>query len=173
MVIKTFSGKTPKISQNVYIDSNAIIIGDVEIGEFTSVWPGASVRGDEGKIIIGRFTSIQDNATLHCDSGGTTKVGDHVTIGHNCVIHGCRIGNYVLVGMGAIIMNGAIIEDNCIIGAGAVITENTKIPKNSVVVGIPGKIVREVKENDLKLIKHNAEVYVELCKKYLEDKNSS
>ncbi|MHA1332862.1 MAG: gamma carbonic anhydrase family protein [Candidatus Odinarchaeia archaeon] len=167
MVLRSFMGKTPKIHKNAYVDENAIVIGDVEIGELSSVWPSASLRGDEGKIVVGCFTSIQDNVSVHCDTGGSVKIGDHVTVGHNCIIHGCRIGDYVLVGMGAIIMNDVVIEDNCIIGAGAVVTNNTKIPEGSVVLGVPAKVVRTVKDNDIELIKHSARVYVELCKKYI------
>ncbi len=156
------------IDKNVYVADGAYIIGDVTIGEDCGVWYNAVIRGDEDTIEIGKRTNIQDNAVLHIDTGFPLKVGSNVTIGHGAIVHGCTIGDNVLVGMGAIIMNGAVIGDNSIIGAGALVTQNAQIPAGSVAFGNPAKVRGEVKEEDVTHILHNADVYVDLAKEGLK-----
>lgn len=139
-----------------FIHEKSHVEGDVQLGENVSVWPFASVRGDEGKISIGDNTNVQDNVTIH----GTITIGKNVTIGHGAVVHGKKIGDNILIGMNATILHNVIIGDWCIIAAGTVIAPNTKIPTRSVVMGIPGKVVREITETDKESI-------VESYKNYL------
>jgi carbonic anhydrase/acetyltransferase-like protein (isoleucine patch superfamily) len=150
-----------KIFAMKYIHPTAVLIGDVSLGEGSSVWPYAVLRADQGPIHIGKETSIQDHVVVH---GKGVSIGDRCTVGHSSVIHGCRIGNDVLVGMNATILNGAEIGDRCIIGAGAVVTEGKKIESGSLVLGIPGKVARSLTEDDFKLIKDSYKEYLSLAK---------
>ena len=127
-MIKGLGEKIPNIHKSCFVAENAAVVGDVVIGENTSIWYGVCIRSDMDKTIIGKNTNIQENSTLHNDFGIPTIVGDEVTIGHNCVIHGCKISNNVLIGMGSVILNGAEIGENTIIGAGSLVTQNKKIP---------------------------------------------
>ncbi|WMM23695.1 gamma carbonic anhydrase family protein [Tissierella sp. MB52-C2] len=163
-MIKSLKNKSPKIHEEAFIAETADVLGDVTIGEGTSIWYGAVARGDMNTIVIGKYSNVQDNSSLHVDSNEPLKIGDYTTVGHNAVVHGCTIGNNCLIGMGAIILNNAIIGDNCIIGAGALITEGAVIPPNSLVLGAPGKVKRELTEDDIKSIKDNAVRYEKLWK---------
>ncbi|EHP86468.1 gamma carbonic anhydrase family protein [Methanotorris formicicus] len=153
--------------KNVWIAKNATIVGDVELEEDVSIWYNAVLRGDLDKIIVGRGSNVQDNCVIHVSKNYPTIIGKYVSIGHGAVVHGCRIGNNVLVGMNATILNGAKIGDNCIIGANALVTQNKEIPPNSLVLGVPGKVVRELSEEEIKSIKENALRYIDLAKKTL------
>ncbi len=169
MSIRGYLGKKPIIHKTAYIEENATIIGDVEIGKDSSIWNGAVLRGDLHYIKIGKNTNVQDNAVLH----GTadyypTIVGDNVSIGHNAIVHGCIIGKNCLIGMGSIILEGAIIGDWCIIGAGAVVTEKVKISNNSIVLGIPGKPVNKITVAHKVRITRNWKAYVALKNSYLK-----
>jgi len=144
------------------IHPTAILEGDVEIGDFVGISAYAVLRGDEGKIKIGNRTNIQEHCTLH---GRGVSVGNDVTIGHGATLHGCKIGNNVLVGMGSIIMDDVEIGDWCIIGAGAVVTPGMKIESGSLVVGLPARVVRKINDEDKKLIVHSAENYLNKIKK--------
>lgn len=160
--MKKILGIGPEINSDCFIAETASIIGDVKIDKGSSVWYGTVIRGDFAKIEIGKNTNMQDNSTLHTDVGYPLIIGNDVTIGHNTIIHGCKLGNNILIGMGAIVMNGAEIGDNSIIGANALITEHTLIPPNSLVLGSPGKVVREVTEEEIENIKGNAKLYINL-----------
>lgn len=166
MSVEPFLSKTPKIHEKAYVHPLAILIGDVEVGAYSSIWPGAVVRGDMEPIRIGARTSIQDNAVVHTDYGFPTIIGDDVTVGHCCVIHGCVIGNFSLVGMGAKVLTGAKVGERSIIGAGAVVTEGQEVPSGSVCVGIPARVIRKVSDDDFKRVKNNVEAYVELAMRY-------
>lgn len=155
---------------NVFIAEGSRIVGNVILGENSSVFYNAVIRADRKKITIGKFSNVQDNCIIHAEHNDVV-IGDYVSIGHGAIVHGAKIGNFCIVGMGAIVMEGAEIGENCIIGAGTLITENKKIPKNSVVVGSPGKILRESTEEDLKYIKENALTYFELAKLQSKLKN--
>lgn len=146
--------------KHIFIAKSADLIGDVTIGNDTSIWYQAVVRGDASPIVIGSRTNIQDGSIVHGDPHYDTVIGSGVTIGHNCIIHGCHIGSDVLVGMGAIILNGATIGDNCLIGAGTLVTQNAEIPPNSLVIGSPGKVKRQLTDQELESIKRNAREYV-------------
>lgn len=163
-MIKDLKEKKTNIHPETFIAETADVLGNVEIGTGSSMWYGAVARGDMEAITIGDHTNIQDNATLHVDTNEPCKIGDYTTVGHNAIIHGCTVGNNCLIGMGSIILNGAVIGDNTIIGAGSLITEQTVIPSNSLVMGSPGKVRRQVTEEEIKTIKQNAVRYEELWK---------
>jgi carbonic anhydrase/acetyltransferase-like protein (isoleucine patch superfamily) len=150
--------------------TNASIIGDVTLGKNTSIWFNVTLRGDVENIHIGEGSNVQDGSVLHTDPGYPLKIGKDVTIGHLAMLHGCSIGKNSLIGIGAVILNGAMIGKNCIIGANALVTENKVIPDNSLVVGSPGKIVRQVTTDEIKLITENAIHYQENWKKYSKSK---
>lgn len=155
-----------KIQESAYIAEGAIVRGEVTVGENSSIWFHATVRADREQIWIGEGSNIQDNAVVHVDAGFPVHIGNHVTIGHSAVIHGCKIEDNTLVGMGAIILNGARIGKNCVIGAGALVTQNTIIPDGSLVIGSPGKVVRQVTEQEIRSNMHNALEYVEESRNY-------
>ena len=150
-----------------WIATNASIIGDVTLEKNTSIWFNATLRGDVENIYIGEGSNIQDGSVLHTDPGYPLKIGKNVTIGHLVMLHGCSVDDNSLVGIGSVILNNAKIGKNCIIGAKALITENNEIPDNSLVVGAPGRIIRQVTKEEIKLIKENAVRYQENWKKYL------
>ncbi|MGN1147723.1 MAG: gamma carbonic anhydrase family protein [Lachnospiraceae bacterium] len=147
------------IHETAQIAKGAIVYGDVTLGEKSSIWYNAVVRGDDGSIRIGKYSNVQDNCTIHLDAGHKVNIGDYVTIGHGAIVHGCTIGNNCLIGMGAIILNGAVIEDNCIIGAGTLITQNKVIPANSMVIGNPGKVIRAITQEEKENVRANAVHY--------------
>ena len=145
---------------------NASIIGDVTLEKNTSIWFNATLRGDVENIYVGEGSNVQDGSVLHTDPGYPLKIGKDVSIGHLVMLHGCTIGNNSLIGIGAVILNGAKIGVNCIIGANALVTENKVIPDNSLVVGSPGKIMRQVSDDEVKSITDNAAHYQENWKKF-------
>jgi carbonic anhydrase/acetyltransferase-like protein (isoleucine patch superfamily) len=149
-----------------FIAGNATIIGDVTIGEDASIWFGAVVWADKDRIVLGAMSNVQDNAVLHTSKGHPLLIGSMVSVGHGAILHGCTIGDRVLVGMGAIVMNGATIGEGSILGAGTVITEGTQIPSGSVVLGVPGKVVKQASEQQRQYIKNNALSYCTLAKEY-------
>ncbi len=148
-----------KIDPSAFIAPGAFIIGDVTIGPESSVWFGVVLRGDIAPITIGRGSNIQDGAVVHVDIGRPTIIGNWVTVGHGAILHGCTIGDNVLIGIRAVVLTGAIIGENSLIGAGAVVTEGSVIPPNSLVLGVPAKVVGEVTPELLKRIKDAAEHY--------------
>ena len=149
-----------------WVAPNASVIGDVTLDKNTSIWFNAVLRGDIENIYIGIGSNVQDGSVLHTDPGYPIKIGKNVTIGHLVMLHGCTIGDNSLIGIGAIVLNGAKIGKNCIIGANALVTENKKIPDNSLVIGSPGRIVRQVTAEEIKLTTENAIHYQENWKKY-------
>lgn len=163
-MIKDLKDKKTNVHPETFVAETADVLGNVKIGIGSSMWYGAVARGDMETITIGDHTNIQDNATIHVDTDEPCKIGDYTTVGHNAIIHGCTVGNNCLIGMGAIILNGAVIGDNSIIGAGSLITEQTIIPPNSLVIGSPGKVRRQVTEEEIKAINENAVRYEVLWK---------
>lgn len=151
----------------LFIASTATVLGDVALGEGSSVWFGAVIRGDRDSITIGKDANIQDNAVVHTSRGFPVRVGDSVSVGHGAILHGCQIADRVLVGMGAILMNGSEVGEDSLIGAGAVVTEGTKIPPNSVVLGVPGKVIRTTTPAEREHILTNARQYVKLAQGYV------
>lgn len=170
-MIRSFRGKTPKVAPSAYIDSSAQVIGDVVVGERSSIWPNVSIRGDVNSIRIGDETSIQDNSVLHVDYEDELKltIGSRVTVGHRVVLHGCTIENDALIGIGAIVLNGARIGSGSIVAAGALVPEGMQIPANSVVMGVPGKVRREVTPDERERFRANVEHYVLNARLYREE----
>ena len=161
-LIKNCRGFAPKWGDNIYMAENATIIGDVTMGDNCSVWFNAVLRGDVNSIIIGNKVNIQDGAVIHCTfEQSKTIIGDNVSIGHNALVHGCKIGNNVLVGMGAIVMDHTIVEDNVLIAAGAVVLENQTLESGHIYAGVPAKKVKKLtKENFQQYIGRIADNYI-------------
>jgi carbonic anhydrase/acetyltransferase-like protein (isoleucine patch superfamily) len=156
----------PEISADSWVAPNAIIIGKVKLEKNSSIWFNAVLRGDIEKIVIGENSNIQDGSVLHTDPGCPLTVGKGVTVGHMVMLHGCEISDDTLIGIGSTILNKAKIGENCIIGANTLVTENKTIPDNSLVLGSPGKVIRKVTDEEIKVIRENAKHYVKNSKKY-------
>ena len=146
-MIKEFEGKLPQIDEKTYIAEGAQLVGNVIMEEYSSVWHNVVARADINTIKIGKYTNIQDNVVLHVTDTEPTIIGDYVTVGHGAILHGCLVEDHCLIGMGSIVLNGAIIGKGSIIAAGAVVKENDVIPPFSMVMGIPGKVVKTLPEN--------------------------
>lgn len=166
-MIRSFDGKTPKIAESAFISEAAYVIGDVEIGEDSGVFPGAVIRGDFAKIKIGSNTMIEDNCVLH--TGSPMEIGDNNIIGHSVVVHCRKIGNGNLIGNNATILDNVEIGDLCIIGAGCLVSQGMKIPDNSFVVGVPGVIKKQNPPRVMKRLLGGSEAYRELLKKYKKE----
>ncbi|MBU0531904.1 gamma carbonic anhydrase family protein [Candidatus Micrarchaeota archaeon] len=167
-MLHKYKDKYPRIGKNCFIASGAEIIGDVEMGDGSSIWFNAVVRADIAGIKIGERVSIQDNCVLHTTPGVTIEIGNDVAIGHNATIHSAKIGNNCIIGMGAVLLTNSKIGNNCIIGAGSVVTEGKEIPDNSIVMGIPAKVVKQVTDEHLERIRKNIEEYNKLTQDYLK-----
>jgi carbonic anhydrase/acetyltransferase-like protein (isoleucine patch superfamily) len=154
------------VHPSVFVAEGARIYGDVVIGEGSSVWFNAVIRGDEAKIVVGKCTNIQDNAVIHSDQGAETRIGDEVTIGHGAVIRGCRIGTNVMVGMNATVMSHAEIGDGSVVGANAFVPYHAKFPPHSLILGMPAKRVRGLREDEIGTNRIATEVYAELVQRY-------
>jgi len=161
LVIK-YLGKEPKIDPTAVIFPNAMLIGDVEVGSESSIWPYSVLRGDRGKITLGSQVNFQD----HCVAHGTVKIGNRVGVAHNSVLHDCEIEDDVLVGIGSVILDGARVGSFSIIGAGSVVTEKTVIPPNSLAVGVPAKVIKKTTEELINRIKDNVRLYLELSQNH-------
>lgn len=168
MGLHEFDGKKPKVHPDAYVSPRASLIGDVEVGEDSSIWESAVLRADMNYIRVGKGTSIQDNATVHTTFVNPTVIGEYVTAGHNSLIHACEIGDRTVVGMGAIVLDGAKVGKECVIGAGSVVTQGSIIPDRSLVLGIPGKVRKEVSDDMLASFNAGTELYIELGKKHKE-----
>ena len=169
-MIKQFEDKHPQLGHDVYISENAMVIGEVTLGDKVSIWFGAVIRGDMHYVKIGNRTNIQDNSVVHVTTAvSPTTIGENVTVGHSAIIHGCTIGDDCLIGMGAILMDDAVIGVGSLIGAGALIPPNMIIPPNSLVVGSPGKVVREVKTVETQMILDRPQEYIDLAAIYLNE----
>jgi carbonic anhydrase/acetyltransferase-like protein (isoleucine patch superfamily) len=149
-----------------FVAPSAAVIGRVTLGRDANVWFGAVLRGDTNTIVIGARSNVQDNAILHVDHDAPAHVGDEVTIGHAATVHGCRIGNRSLIGIGAIILSHAVIGENCIVGAGALITERKSFPDRSVIIGAPARRVREVSAAEMQMLADSAAHYVDNGRRY-------
>ena len=156
-----FGGKVPRDEGAVFVAPNATVLGDVVLGPGSSVWYGAVLRGDDGTLTLGENTNVQDNAVLHCDPGGAVTLGKNVTVGHCALVHGCTVGDGSLIGMHATLLNHCVVGKNCIIGAGALVPEGMVIPDNSVAVGVPARVIKQVSPAQVEANLHNAAHYVE------------
>ncbi|MBM3992136.1 MAG: gamma carbonic anhydrase family protein [Planctomycetes bacterium] len=155
------------VEGGAFVASNAIVTGDVTLGEDVGVWFGCVLRGDDAPLTIGRRTNVQDLTMIHADTGVPNVIGSECTIGHRVVLHGARVGDRCLIGMGAILLGGSVIGEESLIGAGAVVREGFVVPPRSLVVGLPGKIVRTLSDADSAAIRASADGYVDKLRLYL------
>lgn len=169
MAIYSHKGVQPKLGERVFVAPNASVIGDVELGNDVSIWFGAVLRGDCFPIRIGARSNIQDNAVVHVTGGkAKTSIGEDVTVGHLALLHGCTVGNRVLIGMGSITLDNAIIEDEVVIAAGALVPPGMRVPSRSLVMGRPGKIVRQLTDADMAWVKEAGVLYVEYAREFID-----
>ena len=175
MTIYALADKKPQLPTEgeYWVAPNATVIGDVILKPGASIWFGAVVRGDNDPITIGRNTNIQDGSVLHSDTGEPLTIGDGVTVGHMAMLHSCEIGDNSLIGIGAVVLARAKIGRNCLIGANALITEDKVIPDNSLVMGQPGKVVRQLEPGQIEALRGSAAQYVQNWKRYVADMTSA
>ena len=168
MALYEFGGIAPQLPENdaYWIADCAQVMGQVILKTDASVWFGAVIRGDNDRIVIGEESNVQDNAVIHTDPGIEVNIGRGVTIGHQAMLHGCTVGDYSLIGIGATILNGAKIGKNCLIGAHALVAEGKEIPDNSMVLGAPGRVVRQITPDREAMLRGSAKVYVENYKRF-------
>ncbi|MBY0549219.1 MAG: gamma carbonic anhydrase family protein [Candidatus Obscuribacterales bacterium] len=168
-MISAFKGRAPRISPSAFVAPDATVIGRVELADESSLWFQSVVRGDINEIRIGTQTNIQDGSLLHVTRRHPVIIGNRVTVGHGVIIHGCDIGDDCLIAMGAIVLDGAVIDPGCIIGAGTLIPPDMRVPAGSLVLGSPGKVVRQLTEQDLRRIESGWRNYVEYRREYMEE----
>ncbi len=162
-----FEGKRPQFHEKSYLADGANVVGDVTIGEYSSIWYNCSLRGDVNKITLGRYVNIQDNAVVHVSDDITTTIGDFTTVGHSAIVHACTIEDHCLIGMGAVVLDGSVIGRGSIVAAGAVVAPGTKVPPFSLIAGVPGKIIKQLPEGDTKATHAQAVKYKTLwCERY-------
>jgi carbonic anhydrase/acetyltransferase-like protein (isoleucine patch superfamily) len=178
MAIRSYKGITPSFNKSVYIDESSVLVGDITVGDNSSVWPLVAARGDVNHIRIGQRTNIQDGSVLHLSratksnpDGYPLIIGDDVTVGHKVMLHGCVLGNRILVGMGAIVMDNAVVEDDVIIGGGSLVPPNKRLESGYLYVGSPAKQARPLTEQELAFLKISADNYVQLKDEYLAEAN--
>ena len=177
--LKSYKGITPSLGKDVYIEESAVLYGDISLGDDVSIWPLVAARGDVNTISIGARTNIQDGSVLHVSrksssnpKGNPLIIGEDVTVGHKAMLHGCELGNRILVGMAAVIMDGVIVEDDVIIGAGSVVPPNKRLEAGYLYVGNPAKQARPLKESELAFLKVSSDNYVRLKNEYIEEHGS-
>jgi carbonic anhydrase/acetyltransferase-like protein (isoleucine patch superfamily) len=169
-MIRAYRGVVPKIAASAYVDASAQVIGDVELGERSSVWPNVTIRGDVNFIRIGDESNVQDNSVVHVDHDGyPTIVGNRVTVGHSVTLHGCVIEDDCLIGIGAIVLNGARIGKGSVIAAGALVPERMEVPPGTMVMGVPAKVKRELTPEERERFRENAQNYVRYRETYREE----
>lgn len=176
MTIRSYLHHSPSVANGVFIDDSAVVIGRVTLGEDVSVWPLVAIRGDVNDIRIGARTNVQDGSVLHNTSpesspphGFPLVIGADVTVGHKAILHGCTVGDRVLIGMGAIVMDGAVIEPDVIVGGGSVVSPGKVLPSGGLYVGSPAKRVRDLKPQELEFLKYSARHYVKLKNLHMQD----
>lgn len=169
MTLYALGDKTPNVHGNAWVAPDANVIGNVVLEDESSVWFGSTLRGDNEVIHVGRGSNVQENCVFHTDMGYPLTIGENCTIGHKVMLHGCTIGDNTLIGMGATILNGAKIGRNCLIGAGALITEGKEIPDGSLVMGAPGKVVRQLDDEAIAKLTASARHYAENAARFAKD----
>lgn len=169
MPIYRLGEHAPEIPADAFVAAEATLIGRVSLGDACSVWPGAVLRADNEPIRIGRHSNVQEGAVLHVDPGFPMQIGDRVTIGHQAMLHGCTIGEGTLIGIQAVVMNGAVLGRHCIVGAGAIVTEGKQYPDRVLLIGAPAKVVRELGDADVERLDAMAEHYVRRGERYRSD----
>ncbi len=178
MTVRKFNDKQPKVGKSVFIDDSAVVIGGVTLGDDVSIWPMTVVRGDVESITIGEGTNVQDGSVLHVthagkytDQGYPLTIGKGVTIGHRAVVHACTVGDYCLIGMGAIIMDGAVLEDYVMLGAGALVPPGKKLSGGYLYVGVPARQIRPLNASEKESLEYSSQQYVQLKNEYLKMKD--
>lgn len=166
MTLYQLDDQRPQIHDSAFVAAEATLIGKVVLKEGTSVWPGAVIRGDNETITVGAGSNVQEGAVLHTDPGFPLDIGEHVTIGHQAMLHGCTIGDGALIGIQAVVLNGAVIGRDCLVGAGALVTEGKVFPERSLIIGSPAKAVRTLSDDDVAKLRRNAQVYAERAAHY-------
>jgi carbonic anhydrase/acetyltransferase-like protein (isoleucine patch superfamily) len=166
--LETFLKAQPKLGKDVYIARNATVLGDVTLGDSSSIWCNAVLRGDINRIVVGHHSNVQDNSVVHLADDYGCVIGNYVTVGHNAIVHACTVEDEVLVGMGSVILDGAVIGAQSIVGARALVPQGAKIPPGSMVLGVPGKVVRPLSAEERAGLKGWAEKYVGVAAYYLE-----
>jgi carbonic anhydrase/acetyltransferase-like protein (isoleucine patch superfamily) len=176
VALRTFQGKNPQLGNNVYVDESAVVIGNVNIGDDVSIWPTSVIRGDVEVITIGAGSNVQDGSVLHVSHAGdysptghALKIGKGVTIGHRAVIHGCNIGNYCLIGIGAIVMDGATLGDYVMLAAGALVPPGKKLESGFLYIGAPAKPARQLTESEKAFLEYSFQHYIRLKNQYLDN----
>jgi carbonic anhydrase/acetyltransferase-like protein (isoleucine patch superfamily) len=173
MIVRAYQGKEPRFGSRVFLAENCSLIGDVELGDDCSIWYGAVLRGDIHQIRIGARTNIQDNAVLHVEHGtGPAIVGEEVTIGHAAVVHGCTVHRGALIGIGAKVLSHAVIGEQALVGAGAIVQEGMEVPPRTLVVGVPARVKRDLKPEELARLDRSWKSYVEYKDEYLKTMNT-
>lgn len=166
MAIYELDGTTPRLADTAWVADNAQVIGDVQLAPGSSVWFGATLRGDTEPIVVGEGSNVQDGSVLHADVGYPVTLGRHVTVGHQVMLHGCTIGDESLIGIGAIVLNGAKIGKNCLVGAGALVTEGKEFPDGSMIIGSPAKAMRQLTPEQIEGLRRSAAHYRENAQRY-------
>jgi carbonic anhydrase/acetyltransferase-like protein (isoleucine patch superfamily) len=166
MALYQLDDSTPVIHESAWVADSAQVVGNVNLAENSSIWFGVVARGDTETLTIGRGSNIQDNSVLHADPGVPLVIGENVTVGHQVMLHGCRIGDGTLIGIGAIVLNNARIGKNCIVGAGALVTEGKEFPDGSMILGSPAKAVRQLSDEQIEGLKRTAAHYVDNARRY-------
>ncbi len=161
-MIREFNGVRPQIDPTAYVHETAEIIGNVTLEKNSSVWPYCVLRGDIAQIFIGENTNVQDNTVIHTNDNLPAILGRGISVGHSVVLHGCKVQDNCIIGMGSIVLDGAVVEEDCIVGAGAVVSPKTRIPKGQMALGIPAKISRALRSEELEHIRWNANEYLRL-----------
>lgn len=156
---QSYAGKSPKVQSPSYIHETAVLIGEVQVADHVSLWPGAVLRGDEAAITLGAYSNVQDNGVLHTDHGQALVVGSHVTIGHGAILHACTVEDEALIGMGAVVLNGAVVGKGAVIAAGAVVSPGVQVAPGMLYVGVPAKPVRALSEAELAKNRADPEAY--------------
>lgn len=173
MAIRPFLKHLPKLGERVFVDPSAQVIGDVTLGDHASIWPCATVRGDVHSISIGAYSNIQDNSVIHVMAPDfPTVIGKHVTVGHSVNLHGCTVGDYALIGIGAIILNGATVGSESVVAAGSLVPEGMQIPEGVMVMGSPAKVRRPLTDEEKAGLREYAQNYFEYKNTYLEEQNA-
>lgn len=177
MTIREFEGKLPRVAASAYVDASAVAIGDVSIGEHSSLWPTVVVRGDVNSIEIGDYTNIQDGAVIHCTHDGpftpggfATRIGSYVTVGHRAILHACTVGDYCLIGMAATVMDGAVLQPKVMLGAGSLVAPGKELEGGYLWVGVPAKKVRPLTAREFEMLEYSAAHYARLKDRHRNNK---
>ena len=171
-MIRSFDGHTPEIHPTAFVHETAEVIGKVRLGPYVSLWPYVVLRGDIEEIVVGEGTNIQDNTVVHTDHGVPTILGEWISVGHSVILHGCRVGSHSLIGMGSILLNNSVVEEECLVGAGALLSPGVRIPRGHMALGMPARVTRPLRSDDLEHIRKNAKNYLNYAEKHVKTSRS-